>query len=64
MKCLQKAKELEPDNTTIQKEIQDINTIFKKQKNYEKELAKRMFNRSGGKNEKSKSTKHKDKVYC
>lgn len=63
MKCLQRAKELEPDNTTIQKEIHDINTILKKQKNYEKELAKRMFNRSGGKSDKSKLTKNKDKSY-
>lgn len=44
LKCLQKAKQLEPDNTTIQKEIQEINIMLKKHKNYEKELARRMFN--------------------
>lgn len=56
LKYLLKAQSLEPENTTIQKDLNDINAILKKHKTYEKELAKRMFN-SSTKNE-SKARKN------
>lgn len=43
LKCLQKAKSIEPENSSILKEIKTVNSLLQKQKNYEKELAKRMF---------------------
>lgn len=46
LKCLQKAKALEPDNSSILKEIKSVTALLQKQKNYEKELAKRMFSSS------------------
>lgn len=44
MKCLQKAKELAPNDLEIQKEINAIAKILEKQKVSERELARRMFN--------------------
>lgn len=55
MKCLQKAKELSPNDPEIQKEINSLSKMLLKQKITEKELAKRMFNggsKSSGTNKK------------
>lgn len=46
LRILQKAKSIEPDNTSVTKEIKALNGIIQKHKNFEKELAKRMFNNS------------------
>ncbi|KAJ8925653.1 hypothetical protein NQ315_009498, partial [Exocentrus adspersus] len=43
MKCLQKAKELAPNDAEIQKEINAVAKILEKQKVSERELARRMF---------------------
>lgn len=44
MRCLLKAKELAPTDSEIQKEIIKVSKLLDKQKNTEKELARRMFN--------------------
>lgn len=44
MKCLQKAKELSPNDPEIQKEISIIAKKLEKQKTGERELARRMLN--------------------
>lgn len=49
MKCLQKAKELAPDDPEIQKEIANVAKIMETQKASERELARRMFNGSSSK---------------
>lgn len=58
IKCLQRAKSIEPENQSIIKELKTVNGLLQKQKNYEKELAKRMFN---NKNETSKKEEKKKK---
>lgn len=44
LQCLQKANEVSPSNPDIQKEINVLNTIIQKQKQTERELARRMLN--------------------
>ncbi|KAJ8928885.1 hypothetical protein NQ314_018491 [Rhamnusium bicolor] len=58
MKCLQKAKELSPNDAEIQKEINSVAKILEKQKVSERELARRMFN--GPKKTDSKTESKKD----
>ncbi|XP_072388478.1 peptidyl-prolyl cis-trans isomerase FKBP8 [Diabrotica undecimpunctata] len=57
MKCLQKAKEYAPNDPDIQKEINAMTKLIQKQKNSEKELAKRMFNGTAKPESNNKSSK-------
>lgn len=66
MKCLQKAKELAPNDVEIQKEINLVARILEKQKVSERELARRMFNqpaKSDKVDPKKQSGKSKVKLY-
>lgn len=56
MKCLQKANEIEPNNQDIQKQINFVTNMVKKQKVTERELAKRMLS-SSSKNSPNSNTK-------
>ncbi|XP_018576191.1 peptidyl-prolyl cis-trans isomerase FKBP8 isoform X2 [Anoplophora glabripennis] len=60
MRCLQKAKELAPNDIEIQKEINAVAKILEKQKVSERELAKRMFN-PPKKTDKTDSKRHTGK---
>lgn len=44
--CLQKAKELAPTEQDVQRELNELNKLMQKEKEVEKELARRMFNES------------------
>ncbi|XP_019877780.2 peptidyl-prolyl cis-trans isomerase FKBP8 [Aethina tumida] len=44
LKCLQKAKDVAPNDQDVQKELNAINMLMQKQKGVERELARRMFN--------------------
>ncbi|VEN61029.1 unnamed protein product [Callosobruchus maculatus] len=44
MRCLMKAKELAPNDADIQKEINHVSRMLERQKQSERELARRMFN--------------------
>nr|CAI5846159.1 unnamed protein product [Callosobruchus analis] len=46
MRCLMKAKELAPNDADIQKEINNVSRMLERQKQSERELARRMFNGS------------------
>lgn len=46
MKCLLKSKEIAPDDPEVQKEINNVEQINKKQRASERELARRMFSGS------------------
>lgn len=64
MKCLQKAKELAPEDPEIQKEIVNVAKKMETQKASERELARRMFNGSFPKhsNEEKKLKTNRNKV--
>lgn len=55
MKLLQKANEVAPDDTDIQKEISALNLLIKKQRVSEKQLAQRMFNMKANENQKKRT---------
>ncbi|KAK9709915.1 hypothetical protein QE152_g26337 [Popillia japonica] len=54
LKFLQKANEVSPDDTDIQKEISSLTSLIKKQRVSEKELAQRMFNMKDNGNQKKR----------
>lgn len=54
LKFLQKAIEVSPDDTDIQKEISSLTSLIKKQRVSEKELAQRMFNMKDNGNQKKR----------
>lgn len=56
LKLLEKAKALEPDDALITKEINAVNNLISKQKNSEREYARRMF---GGSSPTSSTSKTK-----
>lgn len=62
MKCLQKAKEIAPDDQEILKEINFVSKMLEKQKASERELARRMFNGPKKDVSKSESKKNNSKV--
>ncbi|XP_056638956.1 peptidyl-prolyl cis-trans isomerase FKBP8 [Diorhabda sublineata] len=63
MKCLQKAKELSPNDPEIQKEMNNLSKMLLKQKMSEKELAKRMFNGSSKSAETNKKAPEGRKIF-
>lgn len=68
IRCLEKAKELAPEDPEVQKEIQYVTKCIEKQKVSERELARRMFsdsslkNKSDGSNQKHPVGQTKKKV--
>lgn len=65
LKCLQKAKEISPNDRDVQKEISNLNGILQKQKVTERELARRMF--SGSKSsadDEAKKKRQSSRVSC
>ncbi|XP_018319727.1 peptidyl-prolyl cis-trans isomerase FKBP8 isoform X2 [Agrilus planipennis] len=64
MQILQKANKIEPKNVDIQKEILSIQGLLQKQKNSEKELARRMFKDHIGEKKTEKPTSFKLYVWA
>lgn len=60
IKCLQKCKELAPDDAEVQKEINNVTKIIEKQKVNERELARRMFYGRDAKNDPENLSKTKN----
>ncbi|XP_076266990.1 peptidyl-prolyl cis-trans isomerase FKBP8-like [Rhynchophorus ferrugineus] len=60
LQLLEKAKSVDPEDATITKEINNVNLLIQKQKNSEREYARRMFGGSGVVNQPKKKPSEKE----